>query len=124
VAFGTASSLPNYFISSVSVGDGGDFDILGEYISFKPDLLSCCGTYWLQLSGAIATDGDPVWWDESDGKSTAYQIFPEEDDPSIPSESFKILGSQIDCTPEPSSFLLLGSGLAGLAGLIKRKLNA
>jgi hypothetical protein len=27
-------------------------------------------------------------------------------------------------TPEPSSFLLLGSGLAGLAGIIKRKLMA
>jgi hypothetical protein len=27
-------------------------------------------------------------------------------------------------TPEPSSFLLLGSGLAGLAGLLKRKLMA
>jgi len=27
-------------------------------------------------------------------------------------------------TPEPSSFLLLGSGLAGLAGLLKRKLAA
>jgi len=125
VASGTASSLPNHYISSISLGDDeDDFDILGEYISFKPDLLSCCGTYWLQLSNAVATDSDPVWWDESDGKSTAYQIFPEEDDPPIPSESFKILGSQVDCTPEPSSFLLLGSGLAGLAGLIKRKLAA
>ena len=27
-------------------------------------------------------------------------------------------------TPEPSSFLLLGSGLAGLAGMLKRKLAA
>jgi hypothetical protein len=27
-------------------------------------------------------------------------------------------------TPEPSSLLLLGSGLAGLAGLLKRKLSA
>jgi hypothetical protein len=27
-------------------------------------------------------------------------------------------------TPEPSSFLLLGSGLAGLAGMLRRKLGA
>jgi hypothetical protein len=79
---------------------------------------------WLQLSNAVASDGGFVGWDESDSGTTAYWnssdgILPR------PSETFKMLGTPEDCvTPEPSSFLLLGSGLAGLAGLIKRKLSA
>jgi hypothetical protein len=32
--------------------------------------------------------------------------------------------SSLTSTPEPSSFLLLGSGLAGLAGMLRRKLKA
>jgi hypothetical protein len=41
-----------------------------------------------------------------------------------PGDAFQIDGSSGADTPEPSSFLLLGSGLLGLAGLIKRKLTA
>jgi hypothetical protein len=41
-----------------------------------------------------------------------------------PGDAFQIEGSPSSDTPEPSSFLLLGSGLLGLASLIKRKLTA
>jgi hypothetical protein len=43
--------------------------------------------------------------------------------PDSAEEAFQIDGSPV-ATPEPSSFLLLGSGLLGLAGLVKRRLTA
>jgi len=123
---GIASGLPN---TSLGTDIGSDFSVLSETISI-PSLSLGAGTYYFQLSNGITEyDGTAdyyyVWWDESDGSSLAYQIVPTIADPPIPSETFQILGTDdTSVTPEPSSFLLLGSGLAGLAGLIKRKFAA
>ena len=75
------------------------------------------GGNFLTLSNACTTSGcstTPIFWDENSGPSTAYENVVG----SIPSESFILLSS-----PEPSSILLLGSGILGIVGILRRKLG-
>ena len=82
------------------------------------------GTYWLNLDNAVVNDGDPVYWDENSGPSHAS----ENTVGTIPSEAFTVLGGTSSTTgttqtvPEPSSIMLFGSGILGLAGVLRRKL--
>jgi hypothetical protein len=102
------------------IGAGyGYYDIDSNSISIGSLSLGA-GTYWLNLYDATATDGGVAAWDASVGPSTAYSLNTSDE---IPSETFTIQGASTT-TPEPSSFLLLGSGLAGFAGMIRRKLKA
>jgi hypothetical protein len=77
---------------------------------------------FMTLSNACTTSGcsvsTPIYWDENSGPSTAY----ENTFGSIPSEAFTLTGFR-EGTPEPSSILLFGSGIIGLAGMLRRKLN-
>lgn len=74
------------------------------------------GAYWLELlNGAPNVPGDPVFWDENDGLSQAYQI----NTGAINSEAFTIYGSPV---PEPSEIMLLGSGALGALAVIRRRL--
>ena len=79
------------------------------------------GTIWVTLSNATDSGGNPVYWDENSGPSTAY----ENSVGSIASEAFTITGTynEVETTPEPSSIMLFGSGILGLAGVLRRKLN-
>ena len=100
--------------------------------------------YWLNLWNAVVPGGGFVLWDENGGAgcggngggkncpSLAYENFVG----PIPSEAFTLEGcacgcwtEQRDCpfgsagtTPEPASIALLGSGVLGLAGVLRRKL--
>jgi hypothetical protein len=75
---------------------------------------------FMTLSNACTTSGcstNPISWDENSGPSTAY----DNTLGSIPSEAFTLIGTS-DATPEPSSLVLFGSGVLGLAGVLRRRL--
>jgi PEP-CTERM motif len=84
-------------------------------------------TYWLNLQNATVPNGDPVYWDENSGTGCGGAGCPSSASESvvgtIPSEAFTIGGgSGTGTTPEPSSIMLFGSGILGLAGVLRRKL--
>jgi hypothetical protein len=110
-----------------------EFDVCNESVTGINTVLNA-GTYWLNMQNSAATDGDPVYWDENSGPSSASQNTVG----TIPSESFTVLGGSSTSTtsttstttttsstgtvPEPSSIMLFGSGILGLAGVLRRKL--
>jgi hypothetical protein len=78
------------------------------------------GTWYLSLTGATDSGSGRDGWDINSGPSLAYHNTLGE----VPSESFTINGSAAGgTTPEPSSILLFGSGILGLAGVLRRKMN-
>jgi PEP-CTERM motif len=79
------------------------------------------GTYWLNMDNAVIND-DPAYWDENSGPAQAS----ENSVGTIPSEAFTIFGSSngSSTVPEPASILLFGSGMLGLAGVLRRRLSS
>jgi len=115
----------NFTQSGCSANQFG-FNVCEETSSpFGPVNLAT-GTFWLNLDNAVVPTGDPIYWDENSGPSSAS----ENSVGTIPSESFTLLGSSSTTSTtsttgtvaEPSSILLLGSGILGLAGVLRRKL--
>lgn len=120
VASGMAD-LSNVFLFTNSFG----YDVY-ESTATGLDVSLTAGTYFLAFQNATSSNGDPLFWDENDGvgctspgcPSTSY----EQGIGQIPgSESFTINGSSRP-TPEPGSMGLLGSGIIGVAGMLRRKM--
>ncbi len=121
----TSGAVTNQFISTNQFGYflySANFDVSNS------DFTGANG--FVTLSNACSTSGcsvsNPIYWDENSGPSTAY----ENTLGSIPSESFTLttpcFGGGPGCgppVPEPSSIILLGSGILGVAGILRRKLT-
>ena len=122
------------FDASVGAGTAnptGALDFVNEYgfsidtESFSiPSLSLAAGTYWFTLQNGSTSLGDQVFWDINNGGSVAFDNFygnvNGNQEPGSNSDPFDINGTTA-ATPEPSSFLLLGSGLLGFAGAIVRR---
>ncbi len=109
------------FTQSGCSGNQYGFNVCTESGSFSRVNLAG-GTYWLNLDNAVVNDGDPIYWDENSGPSSAS----ENSVGTIPSEAFTVLQlegtSPSSSVPEPSNILLLASGVLGLAGVLRRRL--
>ncbi len=79
------------------------------------------GSGFVTLSNACTTDGcstTPIYWDENQGPSTAY----DSSAGMIDSESFTLSGNSSGIVPEPGSMMLFASGVCCLAAVLRRRL--
>ena len=118
-AFG--ANLTDTFISTNQYG----YNIDKISVTASVSGLTAGTTYWLTLQNAVSGSGDPVYWDENSGVGCGSPGCPSQASESavgtIPSEAFTINGGT-STTPEPSSIMLFGSGILGLAGVLRRRL--
>jgi len=123
IVAGTANTSDKY------LGTNG-YALFWNTFNFAPTYLPA-GTYWLHLGGAQSIVAAPSYWDVNGGPSAAWESYygylPGSSfdcyyiAPGTCSESFSISGPS--STPEPGSLMLLGSGLLGLGGIIRRRLG-
>ncbi len=87
-------------------------------------------TYYLTLSGANDSGGTHLdAWDDNEGPASCYfqSGIGSGGCPTTESESFTLNGSSAtttttSSTPEPSTMMLLGSGILGLVTVVRRRL--
>ncbi len=129
------------FGSGTATKSGGtltDAFISTNWYGFDIDLIAVSGlsvnvtggtTYWLNLQNAVVTNGDLVYWDENSGAFCGGLNGTGQGCPSqasentigtIAGEAFTVQGALY--SPEPSSIVLFGSGILGVAGVLRRKL--
>jgi len=127
------NQVVNFTQSACSSNQYG-FNVCTETGTFNGPTLAN-GTYWLNLLNATVNDGDPVYWDENSGIGCTSPGCPSEAicndcivkgngaPQLLPPESFTLYGEPVSSVPEPSSFVLFGSGVLGLIGVARRRLR-
>ncbi len=87
------------FTQSGCIGNEFGYNVCTQTGSFNGPALNN-GAYWVNLQNASVSDGDPAYWDENSGPSSAS----ENTIGTIPSESFTILGNATTTTSTSTTY--------------------
>ena len=111
--------------------NGFGYDVYDITIPVTSGAMTSGNEYWLSLSNAndSGNSGSMAWDIPNGGSGTGgitcnfRQSGTNFGDCGLAGESFTLSGGGQTGVPEPSSIMLLGSGILGFAGVLRRKLN-
>ena len=102
------------------IGDVNGFPIYMYSLFFQSFDMSA-GTYWASVIPDLGFP--PQWgWATATG-GNGYQCFFGACGPTSIGMAYAIDGTAVNTTPEPGTLIMLGTGILGLAGTLRRKIN-
>jgi len=109
-------------------GNGGETfpqnDVLGDpnylYTAAASFSAAAGTTYWLSVVPDLAFPPEWGWGSSSEGNNNSYQDYFGVRSQILDNMAFALF-TQTTTVPEPGSLMLLGSGVVGVAGMLRRK---
>lgn len=126
--YSDAAGQPGSALATFNIGGTGNETFLGNFAGFPTytydvavNFNATAGTqYWMSVVPDLGFPPQWGWSEGSGGDGVAYQDFFGSRTNLGVDMAFTLSGSSVT-TPEPGSMMLLGTGLLGLAGLVRRK---